>query len=56
MFAVTLDESILVDHLFWVIRGLPEAQTEVSLAAMVYNLKCMLDVLRGRPLRALLAG
>jgi transposase len=40
----------------FLMRGLAGAQTEISLAAMVYNLKRMLTVLGGRRLRTALAS
>ena len=43
-------------HPRFLLRGLAGAQTEISLATMVYNLKRMLNVLGGRQLRNALAA
>jgi len=43
-------------HPRFLLRGLKGAQTEISLAAMVYNLKRMLNVLGGTRLRAALVS
>jgi hypothetical protein len=43
-------------HPRFLLRGRGGAQTEISLATMVYNLKRMMKVLGGKDLRALLAG
>ena len=43
-------------HPRFLLRGLAGAQTEISLATMVYNLKRMLNVLGGRHLRDALAA
>jgi len=40
----------------FLLRGLAGAQTEISLATMVYNLKRMFNVLGGIQLRAALVG
>jgi len=42
-------------HPCLLLRGLRGAQTEISLAVIVYNLKRMLNVLGGTGLRILLA-
>ncbi len=42
-------------HPRFLLRGLKGAQTEMSLAVMAYNLKRMLNVLGGRPLKTALA-
>lgn len=43
-------------HPRFLLRGLQGAQSEISLATMVYNLKRMLNVLGANRLRAALAG
>jgi transposase len=43
-------------HLRFLLRGLAGAQTEISLATLVYNLKRMLNVLGGIQLRSALAS
>ena len=43
-------------HPRFLLRGLRGAQTEISLAAMVYNLKRMLNVLGGARLQAALVS
>jgi hypothetical protein len=43
-------------HPRFLLRGLAGAQTEISLATMVYNLKRMFNVLGGIQLRAALLG
>jgi transposase len=43
-------------HPRFLLRGIRGAQTEISLATMVYNLKRMIRVLSGEKLRALLAS
>ena len=43
-------------HPRFLMRGLAGAQTEISLATMVYNLKRMFNVLGGIQLRAALVG
>jgi hypothetical protein len=40
----------------FLLRGLYGAQTEISLATLVYNLKRMLNILGGRQLRSVLAA
>jgi transposase len=51
----SLKYRIFADARF-LLRGLTGAQTEISLATMVYNLKRMLKVLGGSPLRAALTA
>lgn len=43
-------------HPRFLLRGLAGAQTEISLATLVYNLKRMLNVLGGNQLRNALAA
>ena len=43
-------------HPRFLLRGLAGAQTEISLATLVYNLKRMLNVLGGSQLRNALAA
>ena len=53
LFPAALDDLI---HRRFLMRGTAGAQTEISLATMVYNLKQMRKVLGGQKLAAALAG
>jgi hypothetical protein len=53
LFPAALDDLI---HPRFLMRGTAGAQTEISLATMVYNLKQMRKVLGGQKLAAALAG
>jgi hypothetical protein len=47
---------VIFGHPRFLLRGLAGAQTETSLATLVYNLKTMLRILGGNTLRAVLVG
>jgi hypothetical protein len=53
---ITRRPNWIFGHPWFLLRGLVGAQTETSLAAMVYNLKRMLNVLGGTRLRAALVS